>query len=368
MVLNKIFPLLVTRFVFSDRKHFLLPFIAITIAVVGMIVVFSVIRGFDRSLIETMTGFYPHLISLNPLDLKEAEGYRMVFSETVAQTPAGFKGVLVFGIEEEAFKKRFKSYLKQGRYPGVGECLIGEDLALENGLNIGDKLALFKADSLLKIDRREYAISGIVDFGLYQYNSRSVVLRLEDAEMFQSSLYAYYLDDPMKANEVATTFRNEQGAIVRSWLELNSTYAKALKVDQLFAIIITVFIVMLSGFGVSNSVLYSVLTRRKQVGVLISLGMEPAGIRKLFIAIPLVVSLIGAGVGSAIGVLVTFLLRFVKIPLPEDVFLTDYLPVALKVQDVLVASALVVLISVVFSVMPSSMAARTDPVEVLRGE
>jgi len=366
--LSKVVPRLAVRFALSDRRHFFLPLLAITVAVMGMIVVFSVIRGFDKSLIDTMTGFYPHVISLTPAKLDNAEGYRMVFYETVVQAKTGFKGALVFGIEEKALRTRFKDYLKLGKFPRRGECLIGEELAKEQGVSLGDTIALFEARTPTQISQKKFVVSGFVNFGLYQYDSRSVILNIEDAEEFQAGFFAYYLDDPLQADEVARRLREETGITARSWLEMNSTYAKAVKVDQVFAVIITVFIVTLSGFGVSNSVLYSVLTRRKQVGILISLGMEPSKLRMLFILMPLVISLMGAVLGSVAGIAVALLLGLIKIPLPEDVFLTDYLPVALRAQDVLVASGLVVLISVIFSVLPSSIAAKTDPAEVLRGE
>jgi len=366
--LNKVVLRLAIRFALGDRRHFFLPLLAITVAVMGMIVVFSVIRGFDKSLIDTMTGFYPHVISLTSAKLDNAEGYRMVFYETVVQTQAGFKGALVFGIEEKALKTRFKDHLKLGHFPMRGECLIGEELAKEQSVSLGDTISLFEARTPTQISQKKFLVSGIVSFGLYQYDSRSVILNIEDAEKFQPGFFAYYLDDPLRADEVARGLRKETGTVARSWLEMNSTYAKALKVDQVFAVIITIFIVALSGFGVSNSVLYSVLTRRKQVGILISLGMEPSKLRMLFILMPLIISLMGVVLGSVAGIVVALLLRLIKIPLPEDVFLTNYLPVALRTQDVLVASGLVMLIAVVFSALPSSIAAKTDPAEVLRSE
>ena len=359
---------LARRFITRDKRHFIFPFLAIAVGTMGLLVILSVIRGFDESLLKTLTSFYPHVVSFSPSVLESFDGGKMVLSESVVMAGDTVKGCILFGIDEK-IQERFSHMIVRGRMPLKGECVVGKDLASTLMLREGDLITVVTGDlSTRKIKSFRYTISGIADFGIYQYNSRVIILNISDALNFALPLTVYYLSDPRKADEVARYVESKTGARALSWLELNATYAKAIKIDELFAMIITIFVVMLSGFGVSNSVLYSVMNRRKQIAILMSMGMSARQVRTIFILIPLAVAFLGILVGVACGMVITSMMKLIRIPIPSDVFLTEHLPVLLKFQDVLLSSLFMMGIAVVFSLLPSSLASKVDPGEVLRSE
>lgn len=350
-----------------NRKHFVLPFLAITIGLVGLIVVLSVINGFDSLLIESLTSFFPHLLVDSP-DYVPSETseiltyFPLSIRESVVSMGSDFSGSFVYATNEDGLRY-IGRFLQDGRMPLVeGEIVLGREIMEKLALSMGDTILLYSYKGREPVSK-QYTVVGTLKTGIYQFDSSVCVVR---GDLFDFT--AVYLLDPMKADDFKRRIEGNTPFIVYSWQELNQSFYKAVKMDEFFTVLITVFVVLLSGFGVSNSILYSVLTRKKEIAVLSSLGLSSKGISAIFGFQVAYIAAFGSATGVSAGVIISYLISKIQIPLPSDVFYATSLPVKVDPMHVLAAVIFEFSLAIVFSVVPARIAGKIDPMEALRHE
>ncbi|RKX50843.1 MAG: hypothetical protein DRP32_01380 [Thermotogae bacterium] len=358
---------LAKSFAFKEKKHFVIPVIAIGIGFAGLIVILSVIHGFDALLLDSLTGFFPHLLvdsTSKPVD--DIDGISRIFhlelSEGVISMGGKFKGVIVYTTDAEGLGF-FSRFVLSGEPPEDGEILIGSALSESLGLKPGDAVQMTWSVINRPFSRR-VIVSGILKTGVYQFDSNICIAN----DNSSNGLWAIYLNDPRQANRVKEELGKKIAGNIYTWTELNESFAKAVKVDEFFALVITLFVVLLSGFGIMNAILYSVLTRRHEIGILSSLGLSPGYIAFVFWMQAVIVSIVGLLLGSIIGGVSLLIISGVKVPLPEEVFYATYLPVKFSWSDFLLALIFEFVLITIFSLIPARHAGKVDPMEVLRYE
>ena len=350
-----------------NRKHFVLPFLAIVIGLIGLIVVLSVINGFDSLLIESLTAFFPHLLVHSPdyIPSKMDEiltYFPLSIRESVISAEKDFSGGLVYATDERGLKY-IERFLESGRIPfNANEIMLGEEIMKKLALSSGDTILLLTYKDGKAVSR-QFTVVGVLKTGIYQFDSSVCVVRGG-----QFDFTAVYLFDPMKAEEVKKKIEEDNLFSVYSWQELNQSFYKAVKVDELFAMMITIFVVLLSGFGVSNSVLYSVLTRKKEIAVLSSLGLSSKSISAIFGVQVAYVAIFGSMVGVGAGLTISYLISKLKIPLPSDIFYATTLPVKIEPLHILIAVVFEFFLAIMFSAIPAKMAGKVDPMEAIKHE
>jgi len=350
-----------------NRKHFVLPFLAIVIGLIGLIVVLSVINGFDSLLIESLTSFFPHLLvdspDYVPSGINELLTYfPLSIHEGVVSMGTNFSGSFVYTTNEDGLRY-INRFLQDGRMPlAEREIVLGKEIMEKLALTIGDIILLYSYKGREPVSK-QYTVVGTLNTGIYQFDSSVCVIR---GDLFDFT--AVYLLDPMKASEFKRRIEKDTSFVVYSWQELNQSFYKAVKMDEFFAMLITVFVVLLSGFGVSNSILYSVLTRKKEIAVLSSLGLSSRSISAIFGFQVAYIATFGSAIGVSAGVMISYLISKIQIPLPSDIFYTTSLPVKIEPLHVLIAVIFEFSLAIVFSMIPARMAGKIDPMEVLRYE
>ncbi|AKI96944.1 ABC transporter permease [Kosmotoga pacifica] len=354
------------NFAFKEKKHFVIPVFAIGIGFAGLMVVLAVIHGFDALLLDSLTGFFPHL--LVDSDIKPVEDtnefiavFRIGMSEGVLSNGRDFKGVIIYDTDQVGLNF-FSKFIVSGRYPEAGEVLLGSRLSENMNLEPGEKVNITRVVDGKPVST-EKTISGILRTGIYQFDSTICITRSRDG-----SFWAVYLDDPRNAEKVRIKLEKELTGDIYTWTELNGSFAKAVKIDEFFALIITFFVVLLSGFGIMNATLYSVLTRKHEIGILSSMGLSPGYIAFVFWLQAIVVSFIGLLIGAALGGVSLLIISNIRIPLPQDVFYATYLPVQLKLTDIFFAIVFEFFLVTMFSLMPTRYIGKIDPTEVLKYE
>lgn len=353
-----------TSFTRRDKKSFVIPLIAIIVGLTGLIVILGVINGFDNLLIDSLTSFFPHVLISDTetqiLDTREIQAiFPLNIDKGVISTADTFSGFLLYETNSAGLEY-MKQFVVSGTLPKIGEILIGKVMAKELVVEIGETIQLSRLMDG-KPTSVSAVISGIISTGLYQFDSSLAI-----SEGNSNGYTAIYFKDP----RIATSFKDNLPASVKAhtWEELNSSFSKALKIDELIALIITTFVLLLSGFGISNSVLYSVLTRRKEIGILSSMGLSPREISWVFGLQSFIIAIFGIIIGTVLGLSLSFALSKISIPLPSDLFYTDHLPVNLKVDNILMAILFEFGLTIFFSMFPAIKAGKTDPMEVLSYE
>ncbi|GAB6188333.1 lipoprotein-releasing ABC transporter permease subunit [Marinitoga arctica] len=352
--------LLIKGFLKKNRKHFLFPFLSIFIGVWGMIVVISVIKGFDKTLIDSLTSFYPHIIIYDKFEKKfEEEIFKIEFSPYTAFFNKDNKriGATYWEISDLDY---YKKLLIEGDITG---SIIGNVMAETLSLKPGDYINIFYTSNENKIKLKKILITGVFHSGIYIIDSSFIVKKEQNEDLNYTGIY---LENPKKAKELKNKYLNDY--ISTTWEEQNENFAKAVEIDSYFAIIITFFVVLMSGFSISNSVMYSIFVRKKEIGILYSMGMKRNKISLIFILESLIVALSGYLIGILSALITIFILKKIDINIPSGVFYIDSIPFYLSVNDFIFSFLFIILLSFLFSMMSSRKMLSFEPVEVLHSE
>ncbi len=328
----------------------------------GLLVILSVIRGFNDYFIQSITSFFPHILIEGPLDepLEETEKIITVsFDEGVILKNGDFSGIMKISSDETGLES-FNEFIIDGEIPSsIEEIAIGQLLLEELKLKKGDNVQIFSMKNTIQTEMKNYTISGIFESGMYQYDSSFILSRGEN-------LYwtAIYLENPLDANE----YIKQIDAHTISWTETNSSFTSAIAVNEFFAVIISLFVLIIAGFGIMNSILFSVLTRRREISILSSLGFTSRQTSIIFVLQSFLISITGILAGLVVGFIVLFIVQRIQIPLPSDVFYMKYLPVKTHFSDVGLTLLVELGISIFFSLIPARRASKVDPMDVLKNE
>lgn len=347
-----------------DKKSFIIPLIAIIVGLTGLIVILGVINGFDNLLINSLTSFFPHVlvseIDTNNIDTDNIQAiFPLNIDKGIIATEGNFSGFLLYETNDSGLEY-MDGFIIEGKKPQNGEILIGKVIAEELSVETGSEVQLSRIVNSKPVTV-SVNISGIISTGLYQFDSSLAV-----SGGSRVGYTAIYFDDPRKAGKFKETLPTSVKAY--TWEELNESFSRALKTDEILALIITTFVLLLSGFGISNSMLYSVLTRKKEIGILSSMGLSPREISSVFGLQSFIIAIFGIIIGTISGLALSFAISKISIPLPSDLFYTDHLPVDLKLENILLAILFEFALTIFFSMFPTIKAGKTDPMEVLSYE
>lgn len=383
------------RYLFGRRKERFIGMISwfsvfgIALGVMALIVVISVMSGFDRELRDKMVGFYAELsvtadegIS-NSAELIEritkhpevTAASPFIQGQALVTQPGQVLGIIVRGIQPETEMKvtRLAKFLKHGNHLGDEGIWLGSELAVKLGVWLGDRVNLISS-----ADRRlhEYRVDGIFTSQMYEYDANVALLSLAEAgELLGTGEKVTGIgvktSDLNKAAQVARQLKREIGLDyrVRSWMELNQALFKALKLEKTVMFLILTMIVLVACFNISSTLIMMVMEKTKDIGILKAIGVSAGGIRRIFVNMGIWIGAVGILLGTAGGLAICFALqRYPIIRLPADIYYIDRLPVDVGWGDVgwILTGALA--LTLVSTLYPAVKASKLDPVAALRYE
>lgn len=382
----------------------LISILGVAIGVAALIIVISVMSGFDEDLKSKIIGTNSHLeivsdYGVNPskpfsdkiLGVKNVKAVAYFLNtQALIRHNENVTGVIVKGIDpaNEVKIGSLRDYMKQGSLDlSAGGIVIGSELADKLDLKVGDPVSLVSPSSIdvrkmgwpgnFKVDGRSYKVSGIFTSGMYDYDMNLAYISIPESQALAGidadivSGVSVRIDN---SDEVDRAKRELQvslgpGYDVRTWVDMNRNLITALKLEKTVMFIILTLIVMVACFNIASTLIMTVLEKTKDIGILKAIGATNSNVMAIFALQGVFIGVIGTSLGSLLGVGMCYLLKTYKfITLPKEIYYIDKLPVKLEQGDIQIIILSSILISIVATIYPAYKASRLDPVQALRYE
>ena len=367
----------------------------IAIGVCALLVVVSVMNGFDKDLMKKILGMNTHLsveriggISNYPDVIKEIQKNPAVKScspvllgQAMLRKSNFSKGIILKGIDIELESKTsdFMEYIKIGEAELFSEnkeiekIILGQELAKELHIFMGDTVNIISSIGV----KSSLVVSGIFASDMYDYDSNFAFIsldtaqklfRLKDERISSIQVMAYDANKIDLIKKELETMLDPRFS-VSTWFERNKSLFSALKLEKTVMFIILTLIILVAAFNIISALIMVVMEKKKDIGILKSMGASPGSILAIFSFQGLFLGLVGVILGMASGLGICYLLDKVDfIQLPSDVYYITKLPVAVDWYDVIVIITSAFMLSFLAAIYPALKARNINPVEALRWE
>ena len=385
--------------------------VGIALGVATLIIVMSVMGGFQVDLLNRILGFNGHLgvypvgTSLTDYQATTARilavpgvtsAVPVVDGQVLLTGPRGQSaGGLVRGIRPEDFRHMHavSDNIRAGTlddFGGEDAVAVGVGLAQKFGLTVGSPLTLVSpqgaATAFGTIPRvRAYRVAAVFQVGMNEYDTSFVFLPLEAAQIFfqqpgAASHIEVMVADPQNVREESraiTTALSGMQLRVIDWQQSNNSFFAAVQVERNVMFLILTLIILVAAFNVVSSLIMMVKDKTRDIAVLRTIGAGRGAVMRIFLMCGASVGVTGTVVGVVLGVLFCLNIETLQgwveaatgasVFNPEVYYLT-HLPARLDWREVMQVVAMALSLSLLATLYPSWRAARTDPVEALRNE
>lgn len=383
--------------------------VSIALGVMALIIVLSVMNGFQTQVRDRMLSVIPHIQissgtgpvsdwrSLAAVAEKNSEvrgAAPFVEGQGLISTGDRVIGTMVEGVDpkEEVKASEVASTMPAGTLdsltPGSFHAVIGSVLAARLGVAPGDKIALVVPQGTTTpagmIPRvRTLTVSGIFTAGHFEYDSTMLFMNIEDAAaLFRTGGpmgVRVRVADMQEAPAVAESLMKSlpPGYIARDWTVENKTWFAAVQVEKRMMSIILFLIVLVGAFGLVSTLVMTVTEKQSDIAILRTLGASPGSIMKIFMIQGAVIGVIGVASGVAIGLLIACNLGSIVSAieavfhvefLPQSIYLISGMPSEPRASDIIPIAVFSLFLSLAATVYPSWRASRIRPAEALRYE
>jgi lipoprotein-releasing system permease protein len=405
----------------------LISILGVTLGIAVLIVVISVMTGFDRELKTKVLGFDPHIQINNGALIDDWRAVRTVAEKTpgvVAAAPFVMGPVLaefqnhriapkIRGVDPdlEARVTDIAGLMKNGsgKFDLSGDdAVVGIDLARSLGLHVGDKLTIYSpknlagiADELKKLEGKdaskekitelreavlptEVTVTGIFNSGRYIYDSEFLFVPLYlGQELYELGDSVHGLSvrtiDPYRAQVVKSALlaRLDPPLTAETWMDLNAQFFDAVRTERATMFVILFVVLIVAAFCVMNTLITVTVQKTREIGIMKAVGADVWQIVRVFLSQGVVVGVFGlvSGLGLGLGILALLnpFKRWMESAFGIEVFSREVygfgeIPYWTKPADVLVICAGAFTICAFAALIPAYFAARLDPVKALRFE
>jgi putative ABC transport system permease protein len=398
---SSIVPYLVKRFLRFDKEQpfiflsALLAFLGISLGVMVLIVAMALMNGFDKEFKKKLTIMnYPLTILpkfygaanenlLLDLELKfpQLSFSPYVQSAVMARDGSKLEGGYLFGINPIA-EAKVNSVLAQALEKASlqkFDVVIGKSLKNELQLQLNDKLMYIftqvEPGGLAVTPKiKRFSVEAVFDSGLSAYDKAYSYTSLESLQAIlhmPSNQYDgihIFSTTPQEDIELLREYL-PKNVVIKGWWEDNVNFFAALELEKVSLFIVLMLIILIASINIISSLLMTVMNRRSEIALLLSLGATTSEIKKVFLYLGVLIGLAGIAAGITAGMSMLWVLStFDIVSLPKDVYPTTTLPLDLSLQDfflIIIGAFVIVILS---SFYPAKKASEVDILTVLRNE
>lgn len=383
---------------------------SIALGVMALIIVLSVMNGFQKEVRDRMLSVLSHaevynlagsvgnwqdtLGTLKAAESRIVAGAPFVSGQALLSAGAGVQGAMVRGIDPaaEPSVSDIPSAVRMGSVDnlkaGSFGIILGRDLARLLRVGPGDKVTLIVSKGNVTpagfVPRmKQMTVMGLVDSGHYEFDSTLCVMNVTDAAtLFRTggaTGIRLKLSDMNEAPAVVRSIRQHlpSGWYATDWTMQNRTWFAAVQVEKTMMSIILFLIVLVGAFGLVSTLVMTVTEKQSDIAILRTLGASPGSIMRIFMIQGSIVGFTGVAVGVSLGLLIACNLDVI-VPfiegilgvefLPKEIYFISSMPSDPRASDIVPIAVLSFAMSLIATLYPSWRAARTRPAEALRYE
>ena len=383
--------------------------LGIALGVAALIIVLSVMNGFQKEVRERMLSVVSHIEVLAPggaalVDLPAAlqqlrshpqvvGAAPFVAAQTLLARGETMKGVVLRGIdpalegEVTDLAAAHPEVLAQLQ-PGAFRVVLGLELARQLGVRVGDVVTLVAPSGQVTpagvLPRlKQMTVAGLFHSGHYEYDAALALMHVEDAQRLlrlegptgvRLKLHDLH-QAPAVARELAHTLTEH--LVLRDWTQQNKTWYAAVQLEKRMMFIILTLIVAVAAFNLVSTLVMTVQDKRADIAILRTLGASPRSIMAVFVVQGALVGVVGTLAGLLLGLAVAWNIDVI-VPaierllhtsfLPQDIYLISHMPSDPQAGDIVPIALISLVLAFVATVYPSWRASRVNPAQALRYE
>lgn len=373
----------------------------VALGVASLIVVLSVMNGFDSEIRDKIVGTYSHVMVMSDMEIKGYEGLLgrirsmpdvesaspFITGQAILRGKNAVSGLLIKGIDprKESEVTSVITYSGDKAYElGPGTVVLGSELMRSERVMTGDTVELVLPYSAMDVEKMRLEVIGSFSSGRYDYDSNIGIISLDSAQkMFRMpdsiSGIGIKAKDGMKANLLKESLQKELGYpfVVKSWMDLDRNLVTALAVEKKMMFLILTLIVTVACFNIASSLIMMVMEKTRDIGILKAIGASSAGVRLIFLVMGAMIGLFGTLFGAFLGIYVAervnqaadLIERITGVAMfPSDVYYFTEIPVRISMNDVFTVVSVAAALALAAGIYPAWKASRLDPVQAIRYE
>ena len=385
--------------------------IGVALGVAVLILVSSVMNGFERELRERILQAIPHASIEGGIDINQVLSVKAVLEENpevLASSPYietqglissanSLKGIYIFGVNPVLEKKVsiVSTKIISGSWNSIEEekygIIIGDILAFQLGIGVGDMVNILVPDTTLSLAgilprTKRFKVTGIFRIGAPEMDQSFAYINITNAQkllrmsnsvhgirikyqdLFQARQLVY--QDTYRINEVLGTQFSSS-----NWTNSYGTLFQAIKMEKFLVFLLLSLVVVVAVFNIVSLSVMTINEKRTQIAILMTLGASRSFIQRIFIYFGSLIGLAGTCLGLIIGLVLTYFLgpiiNFIEDLLDIrflEVYFINYFPTDFRLTWIVIICLTALFLTVISSFYPSRLASKINPAEVLRYE
>ncbi len=405
------------RYTRAKRRNHFISFISLTsmvgigLGVAALIVVLSVMNGFQEELRSRILGVASHLqitgvnnvladwqtVSSKVQTAKHVTGTApYIMAQGMLSNGQAVQGAIVRGVlpSEEGKVSDLAAHMRAGQLADLKSdefgIVLGAELAQSLGVVLGDKVVLMAPQGQFTptgvVPRiKQFTVVGLFQIGMYEYDAGLALINIDDAAKLYRmgdnvSGVRLKLDDlflaPKISTDLAVVLSNEtQALFLTDWTQEHANFFRAIQMEKRVMFIILALIVAVAAFNIVSTLVMAVTDKRADIAIMRTFGASPSSIMAIFIVQGALIGMIGTVVGAFFGVLIALNISTI-VPfiehlfhvqfLAKDIYYISELPSHLLWGDVITIVILSFFLSLIATLYPSWKASKMNPAEALR--
>ena len=382
--------------------------LGIAIAVAVLIVVLSVVNGFERELKDRLLAMTGHASIQNPqVGLEDwsvwaevAEGQDDV---TAAAPFVDGQGLLVFEYQLSGAEFRGIEPELEARVSGIPDTMLegdlhsleagafnivlGIELAAELKAEVGDKVTVTLAEGIVTpagiVPRtKRFTVSGIYRVGMYEFDRRLAFINLSDSQRLfrmgkKVSGIRLAVTDVFDAPQIVrrAAIEGGGGVLVSDWTRRNVNFFRSIQITKSILFVILLMVIAVAAFNIVSTLVMVVKDKQSDIAILRTIGATPRDVLRIFVTQGTVIGVLGTLAGALLGIVLALnlegIVQFMEAVfgikfLAADVYFISDLPAELRLMDVLQISSIALMLALLSTLYPAWRGARTLPAEALR--